>query len=138
MAPKRQIATRSTSSTDSEAEHSRKRIRSSSPASDSEERLSWKVYIVPAKVDEKEMQELSRLIDDTDQDESVARFELTSNHAEADVIITNLRMRKRFERHIPWNMAVSLRGVLYNYPNFMLCLSETEIYCHSSLASPIH
>lgn len=113
MAPKRQIAARSPSSTDSEAEHSRKRIRSSSPASESEERPTWKIYIVPAKVDEKEIQELSRLIDDTDQYEAVTRFELTSNHEEADVIITNLRMKKRFERHIPWNMAVSLRGVLY-------------------------
>jgi len=105
MAPKRHFAGRSASSTDSEAEHPRKRIRSSSPASESEERRTLKIYIVPAKVNEKEMQELSRMIDDTDHDEIITRFELTSNHAEADVIITNLRMKKRIERHIPWNIA---------------------------------
>jgi DNA polymerase mu len=109
MASKRQITLRSPSSTDSEAEHARKRIRSSSPASEREDSRTLKIYIVQAKVDEKELQQLFRLIDDSQANhrtnERLTRFELTINIAEADVIITNLRMKKRFERHIPWNIA---------------------------------
>ena len=132
MAPKRQIGLRSPSSTDSEAEHARKRFRSSSPASESEERRTLRIYIVQAKVDVNEMQDLYRLIDDTqaDQGETVTRFELTTNHAEADVIITKLRMKKRFERHIPWNIAVSLRELLLDLS------SDFCIFRDGNLLSP--
>jgi DNA polymerase mu len=103
MAPKRQIAQRSPSFTDSDTEHARKRLRSSSAASEAgPSGHVWKIHIVQAKIDEEELQQLFRLIDDS------PRFELTSDPSDADVIATNLRMRKRFERHVPWNVAVGL------------------------------
>ena len=60
-----------------------------------------KIYIVQAKIDPSSLSEL---------------FMLAERHAErlcfdaeeADVIITAIRMRRRFERHVPWNMAVSI------------------------------
>ena len=58
-----------------------------------------KIYIVQAKIDERIVAEL---------------FELAEQHtkgvcksaADADVIVTAIGMRRRLERHVPWDIAV--------------------------------
>jgi DNA polymerase mu len=89
-------------SSDSADERTRKRVRSSSlDPWDTGNKL--RIYIVQAKIEEKNLFELYHLIES-----SQAPFELSSDFADADVIITNIRMKKRLERHIPWDVAVRL------------------------------
>ena len=135
MTPKRRIENRSPSLTDSESERVRKRIRSSSPFPEREQSSTLKIYIVQAKLDEKELQDLFRLIDDSqldDQRQEVGtHFVATSNHHDADVIVTNLRMKKRFERHLPWTIAVRSRGLLFSFS-----FTSLGLFRGKSLSSP--
>ncbi|SRR6266511_2479241 len=111
MASKRAVTT--SSSSDSEGEHARKRIRSSSVASEWDEISKLKIYIVQAKIEHKVLLDLFQLIETTKAKKGKARnsvqFELVSDYADADVIITNIRMKKRLERHLRWDLAVSFR-----------------------------
>ena len=59
-----------------------------------------KIYIVQAKIDPSSLSELFRLAERHSE-------RLCSDAEEADVIITAIHMRRRFERHVPWDMAVS-------------------------------
>ncbi|KAJ3555702.1 hypothetical protein NM688_g2431 [Phlebia brevispora] len=85
-----------------------------------------KVYIVQAKLDVATIAELFGLAERNC--ESVCRYP-----EDADVIITAITMRKRFERHVSWDVAVSLafiirRGILDSPP-------EIEGDCHAELAA---
>ncbi len=111
MSPKRSAAAMRSSSlsSDSADERTRKRVRSSSPDPwDTGNKL--KIYIVQAKIEENNLFELYHLIES-----SQVQFELSSDFADADVIITNIRMKKRLERHIQWDVAVRL--ITYYYPS---------------------
>ena len=73
---------------------------------------STKIHILQAKLDADTITELYSLIDSSSQlptpDESgpIVHLELSANPSDADVIVTNIRMRKRFERHLDWDIAV--------------------------------
>lgn len=59
-----------------------------------------KLYIVQAKLDGPALAELLALAE--------RNCEQLCKHVEdADVIVTSITMRKRFERHVPWEVAVS-------------------------------
>ncbi|PPQ87454.1 hypothetical protein CVT25_008190 [Psilocybe cyanescens] len=77
-----------------------------------------KVYVIQEKLGENTVQELYNLIDSTPT--SAQRVTSTSDGAEenyhlhlelcgdpkdADIIVTNIRMKKRLERHVDWNTA---------------------------------
>lgn len=72
-----------------------------------------KVYIVQAKLDDKTVRELFSLVDsirNADKGRSPStqplNLEICKNAEDADVIITGIRMKKRFERHVGWDIAV--------------------------------
>lgn len=59
------------------------------------------VYIVHEKINEDTARQLDRLL------ETSPGLRHCANVADADIIITNIRMRKRLERHVDWVVAVS-------------------------------
>lgn len=66
-----------------------------------------KIYIVQAKLDSPTIAELFRLAEQNCE-------KLCSDPEEADVILTAIGVKKRLERHVPWEVAVSafpLRGL---------------------------
>lgn len=64
-----------------------------------------KVYIVQAKMDTPTIAELFVLAEKNCE-------KLCKEVEEADVVITAIGMRKRFERHVPWNIAVSALTII--------------------------
>lgn len=109
MAPKRSVATRRSSSLspDSDEEREHKRFRSSSPEEHSwDSHRSLKVYVVQEKIEENHLVELFDSIESTAKTSSFL-LEPVSDYRGADIIVTNIHMRKRLERHVPWNVAVS-------------------------------
>ena len=102
------------SDTSSKNENPRKRRRysDSSAHSDSDdEGESLKVYIVQAKLAAEVVEEMYSLIETA----SALNFESVSNAKDASIVITNVHMRGRLERHIPWDIAVS-RGHAISRP----------------------
>ena len=61
---------------------------------------SYRVFILHAKLAHKDISELHDLAEKADA-------EFVSSPDEADVVITAIGMRKRLERHLDWNLAVS-------------------------------
>ena len=140
MAPKRAATT--PSSSDSEGEHARKRIRSISVTSEWDEISKLKIYIVQAKIEHKDLLDLFQLIEATQSKKGKARksvqFVLVSDYADADVIITNIRMKKRLERHLQWNVAVSIHNTIsWHFPQ-LCCNAETKGYRHTVVVTSIH
>lgn len=62
-----------------------------------------KVYIVQAKLDVPTIAELFSLAERHTNG-------VCKNAADADVILTVVTMRRRLERHVPWDIAVSLQA----------------------------
>lgn len=62
-----------------------------------------------AKLDVQAIDELYSLIETTsnDTDAHGLRLEPCPEVSHADIIITNVTMRRRLERHVDWNLAVS-------------------------------
>lgn len=61
-----------------------------------------KIHIVPAKLPSDTIEQLASLIHDADA--------ISCGHPEeADVLVTGIHMRKRLERHVNWEIAVSHR-----------------------------
>ncbi|GBE80869.1 hypothetical protein SCP_0305890 [Sparassis crispa] len=93
---------------DSQSESSSSILRSSKHArlSPSDKALpEVKIYIVQAKLDVATISELFLLAE--------RHTAAVCRHAEdADVIITAVSMRRRLERHVPWELAVSIFVVL--------------------------
>ncbi|KIM40321.1 hypothetical protein M413DRAFT_446505 [Hebeloma cylindrosporum] len=88
------------------ARRSHKRFRSTSYDGDygSESNGSLRVYIVQAKLDEKTIRELHDLIEQSSPPHKLG-LDLCNNAADADIILTNIRMKKRLERHVDWKIA---------------------------------
>ena len=59
-----------------------------------------KIYIIQAKIDAKQISELVELVGNSDAT-------LCTDPEESDVVITAISMRRRLERHISWDIAVS-------------------------------
>lgn len=95
----------------------RARLRSYSPAgsepadsSDDDEQRPLKVYIVQAKLEPETITELYRLIEGFAPrgNGPGLQLELCSEVTDADVVVTDVHMRRRFERHVDWNIAVRI------------------------------
>ncbi|KAJ7594925.1 hypothetical protein C8J56DRAFT_1044643 [Mycena floridula] len=67
---------------------------------------SLKIYLIPAKLDNNTISELTSLIESTPSS-STSEFYLESclEVQDADIVITAVRMRKRLERHLNWELA---------------------------------
>ncbi|XP_006461257.1 hypothetical protein AGABI2DRAFT_118163 [Agaricus bisporus var. bisporus H97] len=61
-----------------------------------------RVYVVQAKLDEKEIADIYRLVE---SHASGLHLQLSSSPETADIIITVVHMLKRLERHVPWDVA---------------------------------
>ncbi|KAF5380505.1 hypothetical protein D9615_004682 [Tricholomella constricta] len=79
---------------------------SSSRSSSSQER-PVRVHILQAKMDASAIAELYALIDNQRRipKNSPFQLELCGKASDADIIVSNVRMRKRLERHLDWNIA---------------------------------
>ncbi|KAK7036418.1 hypothetical protein VNI00_011615 [Paramarasmius palmivorus] len=97
--PKRTLSS-SSSCSDSSSEPSRKRRRSVSPS----DAKTVNVYIVDAKLDAETIAELVSLVEESRINKQ--DLEICPRVEDADVIVTGVRMRKRLERHLEWNLAV--------------------------------
>ena len=64
------------------------------------------VYVLQAKIDPETIGELYSLIEASRSEAAAVQLTLCPKVADADVIITNVRMRKRLERHLDWKIAV--------------------------------
>jgi DNA polymerase mu len=62
-----------------------------------------KIHILQAKIDTNTITELYSLIDSR---RTPPYLVLSPDPSDADIIVTNIRMRKRFTRHMDWNIAV--------------------------------
>ncbi|KAF6763040.1 DNA polymerase mu [Ephemerocybe angulata] len=111
--PSKRFQHSSASSSDDDRPSPRKRARRrpSSGPSGSDSGTEGKVlgiYIVQAKLDSSTINELYRLVDEhapKSGSESSLQLELCSDVKDAQVIITAIRMRRRFERHVDWDIA---------------------------------
>jgi DNA polymerase IV len=63
---------------------------------------SHRVFILQPKLSQTEISEIFDLAESADAD-------IVSSPDEADIIVTTIGMRKRLERHIEWNLAVSVK-----------------------------
>ena len=109
------------------ATRSRKRFRSSSSYDSDSEVVSrsLKVYIVQAKLDEKTIRELHDLIEHSSPRN--LGLVLCNNAADADIILTNIRMKKRLERHVDWKIAVCCRFSILHRSNDASCRSRKPL-----------
>ena len=64
---------------------------------------SHRVFILQPKLSQADLSEIFDLAESADA-------EIVSSPDEADIIITKIGMRKRLERHIEWNLAVSCQA----------------------------
>ncbi|KAF5355182.1 hypothetical protein D9756_005471 [Leucocoprinus leucothites] len=65
-----------------------------------------RVYLVQAKLDDKQISEIYRLIESHGpRDTDGLQLQLSNDPNKADIIITNVRMPKRLERHLDWRIA---------------------------------
>ena|SRR5712675_660375 len=62
---------------------------------------SHRVFILQTKLSHEDISEIFDLADKADAD-------VVSSPDEADIVITAIGMRKRLERHLDWNLAVSV------------------------------
>ena len=67
-----------------------------------------RVCIVDAKLDSSAVQEIHNLLESPANHPSL-RLEECSDVGKADVIVTAIHMRRRLERHLDWNLAVSAK-----------------------------
>ena len=67
---------------------------------------SHRIFILQPKLSQTDLSEIFDLADRADAD-------VVSSPDEADIVITAIGMRKRLERHIDWNLAVSIVLALY-------------------------
>ncbi|KAL1668985.1 hypothetical protein GGF50DRAFT_45360 [Schizophyllum commune] len=106
MSPAKRSRSSSYATSDESDYAPRKRPRSSSSSDSSDEHRRLKVYIVQAKLDPDEVARLYNLVETYSVDGGLD-FELALNPNVADVIVTAVRMRKRLERHVDWELAKS-------------------------------
>lgn len=66
---------------------------------------SHRVFILQPKLSQTEISEIFDLAESADA-------VIVSSPDEADIVITKIGMRKRLERHIEWNLAVSVEPAL--------------------------
>jgi DNA polymerase mu len=66
---------------------------------------SHRVFILQPKLSQTDISEIFDLAESADAD-------IVSSPDEADIVITKIGMRKRLERHIEWNLAVSVEPAL--------------------------
>ncbi|KAH9485502.1 DNA-directed DNA/RNA polymerase mu [Psilocybe cubensis] len=102
----------SPSSNSSTASTPRKRPRSRYDDSLSEEEQTpLKVYVLQEKLASNEVDELFHMIESNGASAAgisktrKLHLELCNNPVAADVIVTKIRMKKRFERHLQWDLA---------------------------------
>jgi DNA polymerase mu len=67
-----------------------------------------RVYVVQAKLDEKEISDIYRLVESHGTGDNGLHLQLSSNAEAADIILTAVHMPKRLERHIRWDVAVCM------------------------------
>ncbi|KAF8963684.1 DNA polymerase mu [Flammula alnicola] len=94
----------SSASDHSDSTRSPKRFRSNTTGSLDDENEPLKVYIVQEKLDDKMVRELFDLVEATSPGQPLS-LELCSKAEDADIIITSIRMKKRLQRHVDWNIA---------------------------------
>lgn len=104
-----------------------KRIRSSyicsfQDLSSEVQKSSLNIYLLDAKLKPDVVEEISALVDrfhnvdgnSSSKEEFTEReLQLCPNVEDADVIITAVRMRKRLERHVNWNIAVGCKTYMH-------------------------
>lgn len=85
-----------------------KRRRSDSIESwDGHSSQQLRVFVVQAKLNEKEILDIFRLIETHGpRDGDGLQLQLCNSANTADIIITTVRMPKRLERHVGWDVAV--------------------------------
>jgi len=93
-----------------------------------------RVYIVPAKIEEEDMMELIGLVEGYDiehtEDASVEFvLKLAAKPQDADVIVTATHMKRRFERHVDWAVAVRMETLLD--VRVLKFFSETQGHCYA-------
>lgn len=92
-----------------------------------------KVYIIQAKLDQDTIIELYNLLEQ-DKYNSSENFTPCNDINESDVVVTAIKMRKRLERHIDWEIAV--RGLIVKHPFFInRCAIETKSDCYTAMAT---
>lgn len=111
------------------SDHPPKRRRSDSIDSieswDGASNQNLKVYVVQAKLDENEISEIYNLIEShASREGDGLKLQLSTEPDKADVIITNVRMPKRLERHLDWRIAV---GIFFEPSPYVLGLSALLI-----------
>jgi hypothetical protein len=71
-----------------------------------------RIHILQAKLDTDTISDLYSLIE-SNTAKGPLHFELSADPSDADVIVTTVRMRKRFERHLDWKIAVMTSRLPY-------------------------
>lgn len=110
-----------------------KRKRSCSPDSfsgDSEDQIN--VFIIDAKLNAETVEELISLIEEFKVKDATKELQLSSNAENADIIITEVRMRKRLERHLDWNTAVGYTVFICHSAHCSMV--ETKGHCLPTMA----
>ncbi|KAL0955859.1 hypothetical protein HGRIS_002061 [Hohenbuehelia grisea] len=118
---KRPRKSRDASSDSTSSESSLKRLRTENSRSPSpHSRFAngpIKVFLIQAKLDPETVDDLFTIIENSARDlrrktrarnsdsSHLLSFEICSEVADADILITEIRMKKRLERHVPWDIA---------------------------------
>jgi hypothetical protein len=125
--------------------HVRKRVRSRSlsqdQASPSHRIRVIAVYIVQIKLDPGIISDVFRIVDsdqvftDPSNSHQGVRYHLCHDVSEADVVVTAVRMRRRLERHIDWDIAVRSSSLSLCYRRLIGYHSESKGDRHPAVAS---
>ncbi len=93
---------------------------------------SYRVHILQAKLTHKDVSELHDLAEKANAD-------VVSSPDEAHVVITAIGMRKRLERHLDWNLAVSGHLPLPSsaHPDLAMTATEKKGAGNARLAAPL-
>ncbi|KAG7091129.1 hypothetical protein E1B28_010183 [Marasmius oreades] len=98
--PKRSTSSSSSSSSSVKRRRKRRRRRSLSPSAE-RDNSPVNVFILDAKLEPEAIAELASMVEDND----LSELQLCSSVQESDIIVTAVRMRKRLERHLDWQLA---------------------------------
>jgi hypothetical protein len=93
---------------------------------------SHRVFILQAKLSDADISEIYELAENADAD-------VVGSPEDAEIIITAIGMRKRLERHLDWNLAVSVYLSLFRSHSFdqVIMITEKKSFSNARLAARV-
>ena len=96
---------------------------------------SHRIFVLQAKLSDADISEIYELAEKADAD-------VVGSPEEAEIVVTAIGMRKRLERHLDWDLAVSLLSVCHSFRSHgfdqIMMYAEKKSIGNPRLAARLH